>query len=67
VGSHHRGVGHLAPPASRPAPPARKGGPQARPENRGRGSKGSHGPPPAAPPAVAPGHGHGGNGKGDDG
>jgi hypothetical protein len=63
VGSHHRSVGHLAPPASRPAPATRESRPQARPENRGRSGKGSHGTPPPAPP-VAPGHGNHGNGKG---
>ena len=64
VGSHHRGVGHLAAPASRPTPATRKGRSQARPEDRGRSSKGSHGPPPAPAPPVAHGHGQHGNGKG---
>jgi hypothetical protein len=64
VGHHHRGVGHLAPPPARPAPATRKGGPEARTQDRGRGGKGSQGSQPPAP--VAHGHGHNGNGKGDD-
>jgi hypothetical protein len=65
VGAHHRGVGHLAPPPSRPAPATRKGGPEARAEDRGRGGKGGEGPSQAQAP-VAHGHGHDENGKGDD-
>lgn len=59
VGNHHRGVGHLAPPSSRPAPAARQSRPQARPQDRGRRGKGGEGPSPSAP--VAPGSGHNGN------
>lgn len=61
VGHHHRHVGHLASPPSRPAPPAPRPRPQARPETRGPHGKVGHGPPPAQ---VA--HGHHGHGKGDD-
>jgi len=61
VGSHNRGVGHLAPPPSRPAPATRKGRSQARPEDRGGGGQGGEG---SSPAPVAPGHGHDGNGKG---
>jgi hypothetical protein len=61
VGPHHRGVGHLAPPPSRPASPARTGRPQARAEDRGRRGKGGDGTS-SAP--VAPGNGQNGHGKG---
>lgn len=80
LGSHHRRVGHLAPPARRPAPADHAARPKARPQARGPRGKGSHGAP---PPPVAPsqsqsqgqgqtqsqghqGHGHG-NGNGEDG
>jgi len=64
VGTHHRGVGHLAPPPSGAAPPTRKGRPQARAEDRGRGGEGGEGSPPA-PVARGNGHGGHGNGRGD--
>jgi hypothetical protein len=54
VGSHHRGVGHLAPPAPTAAPAAHAAGAKARPQ---AGGASSHGSPPAPP--VAHGHGHG--------
>ena len=59
VGSHHRGVGHLAPPAPRAAPPAPHARPKARPKARQPGDKGGHEPP----PQVAQGHGDKRNGK----
>jgi len=60
VGSHHRGVGHLAPPPAGSAQAAPGGGPQARPKARGPRSKSGVEPP----PQVANGHGQNGNGKG---
>lgn len=53
VGHHHRGVGHLASPASGPATHAHGPRPKARPEARGPRSEGRHG----SPPQVAHGHG----------
>ena len=62
VGSHHRRVGHLAPSSARPASPAPRGRPKARPEAREPRGKGSHGPPPPSP--VTPDQGQKGNGNG---
>jgi len=63
VGSHDRGVGHLAPTPPGAAPPAPQAGTQARPQTGVQGSNGGNGGP---PPAVGqgqggppPGHGHG--------
>src|SRR5438876_12198562 len=58
VGAHHRGVGHLAPPAARPAPAPPHARPKARPEDRQPRGEGGHGPP---PPQVAHGNGNGHN------
>src|SRR2546421_4197341 len=62
VGAHHRGVGHLAPPAARPAPAPPHARPKARPEDRQPRGEGGHGPP---PPQVAHGNGNG-NGHNED-
>lgn len=64
VGTHHRGVGHLAPPAPRPASPAPEARPKARPRPGGPRGKDGHGPP----PPVTHGHGQtGGQGNGQHG
>ena len=52
VGTHHRSVGHLAPPPPGTAPPAHDAGPKARPKAGVPSGKGD------PPPAVAHGHGH---------
>ena len=62
VGAHHRGVGHLAPPAARAAPAPPHARPKARPEDRQPRGEGGHGPP---PPQVAHGNGNG-NGHNED-
>jgi hypothetical protein len=53
LGAHDRGVGHLASPPTGAAKAAHAGSPEARPEDRGRGS--GHGTPPTQ--AIAHGHG----------